>query len=92
MVETIKFYSFGDPAYGRIVTENNEWVVAYSRNPFGRHNLVLIEDGVAVRHGNMAVLATLLRWADRRTYRRARKFLAGRGVLVDAAFEMDAAA
>lgn len=89
MINTLRFYSFNDSAYGRIVTKDNDWTVVFSRNPYGKHNLVLVEDGRAIRHGNVAVLAALLRWADRRAYRRARKFLARRGVLVDAAFEVD---
>jgi hypothetical protein len=78
-MQTIDFESFGRVQHGRLVTTG----VAFARNPYGSHNLVLLdEQGRAFRHGNIAVLCWLRAWCPR-YYRKARRFLAERGALRD---------
>jgi hypothetical protein len=71
-----KFYSFEQEANGQIIT-GHDWrfQVMFARNPYGGHNLVLIEDGKAFRHGDLACLVYLFEYFPR-MYRRARRFLA----------------
>lgn len=82
MTQTIKFVSFGRIASGRIVTHAAGLVVVQSRNPYGSHNLVLVdeESGEAIRHGNFAVAECVVNWLGTRAYRKVRKYLAARGI------------
>ena len=78
---TLKGYdSFGESCVGRIVTECATAFVVNSRNPYGTHNLVLVDRDtwVAYRHGNLAVLSELINIYPRRMFVRAWKFLAER--------------
>lgn len=77
-----KFVSFGRTESGRVITAAAGLAVVQSRNPYGTHNLVLVDEerGEAIRHGNMAALAAAASWMPRRQYRRVRKHLAARGI------------
>ena len=77
-----KFVSFGRTESGRVITHAAGLAVVQSRNPYGSHNLVLVdeESGEAIRHGTMATVATVASWLPRRQYRRVRKHLAARGI------------
>lgn len=81
----IKFINFRDLASGRLVTSGNGLIVAYSRNPYGTHSLVLIdkESLEAIRHGLEAVMVSVYKWMPQRQYRRLRQFLAARGIATD---------
>jgi hypothetical protein len=79
----VKFQNFGKRAHGTVVTSSatmtGESVIVYARNPYGLHNLVLIDNGVAVRHGNDAVIAWARAFGIReKQIRRAISFLAMR--------------
>jgi len=77
---TAKFWSFGNLANGRVVTSHNGWQVVNSRNPYGSHNLVLVDgEGRAIRHGNQAVLKFLWAWELDHAFRRAARFLISKG-------------
>lgn len=82
MTTTTKFISFGRTESGRVVTAAAGLAVVQSRNPYGTHNLVLVDEerGEAIRHGTMATLAAVASWMPNRTYRRVRKHLAARGI------------
>lgn len=74
-MRTIDFLNFGAPAHGRIVTgwdvPGSQFTVVKSRNPYGSHNLILVQDGEAIRHGTIAVLAFCAAYAPRKVLRRA---------------------
>ena len=61
-VQTVKFTSFGQRESGRLVTHCNGLEVVQSRNPYGTHNLVLVnaDTGEAIRHGTVAVLEAVV--------------------------------
>lgn len=78
-MKTIKFETFGRTETGRVVTEDarNGLRAVFARNPYGRHNLVLVDHQArALRHGNRVVLGCLDR---NKTFRRAVEFLRQRG-------------
>ena len=79
---TTKFMSFGRTESGRVITSAAGLAVVQSRNPYGTHNLVLVDDerGEAIRHGSVAVVEAVANWMPRRQYRRVRKHLAARGI------------
>lgn len=88
-VTTVKFENFGTTCSGRVVTGWGEYAVAYSRNPYGGHNLILlVEDEAnsmegfrafkAFRHGTPAVLAFLFQWAPQKRAMRVLSWLNGR--------------
>ena len=81
-VQTVKFTSFGAQKSGRLITHCNGLEVVQSRNPYGTHNLVLVnaDTGEAIRHGSVAVLEAVVNWLPTKTYRRVRKYLAKKGV------------
>ncbi len=86
MVQSIKFQSFDGLATGRVITHDDKsgTMIVQSRNPYGGHNLIVVEDGgfyqyVAVRHGNNAVLCAAKAWISESTYRRCIKHLTKRG-------------
>lgn len=82
MVATVSYSSFGRTESGRVITAAAGMVVVQSRNPYGGHNLVLVDEGrgEAIRHGNIAVVEAVANWLPRRQYRRVRKHLAARGI------------
>lgn len=79
---TTKFFSFGRNESGRVVTAANGLAVVQCRNPYGKHNLVLVDEelGEAVRHGTLAVVEAVANWLPQKQYRKVRKYLAARGV------------
>ncbi len=81
-VQTTKFISFGRQESGRIITHFNGLEIVQSRNPYGTHNLVLVnaDTGEAIRHGSVAVLEAVANWLPTKTYRRVRKYLAKKGI------------
>ena len=81
-VQTVKFISFGRQESGRLITHFNGLEVVQSRNPYGSHNLVLVnsDTGEAIRHGTVAVLEAVVNWLPTKTYRRVRKYLAKKGI------------
>lgn len=78
------FLSFGKRESGRFVTENKYWAVINARNPYGTHNLVLVdkETDEAFRHGLGPVLIMLKNW-DEKTYRKTVRALYKRGELTE---------
>ena len=80
-VQTVKFTSFGHKESGRLITHCNGLEVVQSRNPYGTHNLVLVNaaTGEAIRHGTVPVLEAVANWLPTKTYRRVRKYLAKKG-------------
>ena len=74
MVATISFFSFGRVEHGRVIPASRGLAVVQSRNPYGRHNLVLVDEGrgEAIRHGTSAVVEAAANWLPRRQYRRVR--------------------
>ena len=76
------FESFGETRSGTIVTHWGDDTIIYSRNPYGSHNLVIVdwETGEATVHGNIAVAEAAANWLPKKTYRKVRKFLAAKGV------------
>lgn len=81
-MRTIVFLSFGQVCTGRIVTGNGNDVLVYSRNPYGSHNLVVVDrnTGEAFRHGNNASLDYAWAWISRKAYVKAMLFLIAHGV------------
>lgn len=82
MVATVYYSSFGRTESGRVVTAAAGLAVIQARNPYGGHNLVLVDEerGEAIRHGTMATLVAVASWMPSRAYRRVRKYLAARGI------------
>lgn len=81
----VYFENFGERGKGVCVTsfvskeeETEVYGAVFSRNPYGTHNLVLINisTNVAVVHGNLPVLEILEQ--NQRAYRKAIKFLSTR--------------
>ena len=84
--------SFDEDFVARLVTKfittdyegvEEEYAVVYRRNPYGTHNLLLLCDGVAYRHGNWAVREGLLHIDSsskqgQRAFRKAVAFIATR--------------
>lgn len=81
-MRTIVFMSFGQVCTGRIVSGNGNDVLVYSRNPYGSHNLVVVDrnTGEAFRHGNNASLTYAWNWISRKAYVKAMLFLMAHGV------------
>ena len=81
-METIRFKSFEKWCNGRIVTGNGNDALVYSRNPYGSHNLVVVdlEKREAFRHGNNASLDYAWAWISRKAYVKAMLFLIAHGV------------
>ena len=83
---TVEFRSFGKMSSGRMVTSDQKagLLVAFARNPYGRHSLVLARIGgecdEAIRHGNETVLAHVRAWMGKQAYRRVRRFLSERKI------------
>ena len=78
----ILFTSFGRINTGRIVTGNDHEVLVYARNPYGSHNLIVVDrdHGEAFRHGNNASLTYAWNWISRKAYVKAMLFLMAHGV------------
>lgn len=74
----IQFNSFGRHCSGRVITHGNGYVVANSRNPYGTHNVVLVDEttGEAIRHGSQAVINCVAAWMGERPFRKVMKHLA----------------
>jgi len=86
MAQWVDFESFGRTEHGRVITEGAGLLVVQARNPYGGHNLVLVEDepyGRAIRHGTRAVVEAVANCMSERAYRKVRKHLAARGVGLD---------
>jgi transketolase len=84
-VQVATFISFGRRESGRVITAAAGLAVVQARNPYGSHNLVLVdeESNEAIRHGSLATLECVANWMSRRAYRRVRKHLASRGIGLD---------
>jgi phage baseplate assembly protein W len=82
---TLRFENFGRTESGRVVTDAGGMAVVQARNPYGSHNLVLVDEftSEAIRHGTMAVVEAVASWLPQKQYRRVRKYLAARGIGVD---------
>ena len=74
----IKCLSFGKLACGRVITSDAVNSVVQTRNPYGGHNLVVVdnESGEAIRHGNNAALNAAYAWMPERAFRKVCKYLA----------------
>ena len=81
-MHTMYFESFGKTNYGQIVTHWGDDIIVFARNPYGGHNLVIVdwETEEATVHGNIAVAEAAANWLPEKTYRKVRKFLATKGV------------
>ena len=81
-MNTIYFESFGETQSGRVVTHWGDEVIVFARNPYGTHNLVVVDQRTqeAIVHGNIAVAEAAANWMPERSYRKVRKFLAAKGV------------
>jgi hypothetical protein len=75
-VVTVAFTNFGRPAVGRVVTEEGSYAFVNSRNPYGGHNLMVVDlvEEEAVAHGVEAVLREAF-YSSKKTYRKVRRFL-----------------
>ena len=82
MTSTVHFRSFDRMCSGRVVTSAFGLAVVNARNPYGSHNLVLVDQelGQAIRHGTDTVVACAFAWMPEKTYRKVRRFLADRNV------------
>lgn len=58
-MRTIKFYSFDRYTSGRVVTHDARDGLRFvlARNPYGSHNLVVVQGHEAIAHGNIASLS-----------------------------------
>ena len=81
-MNTMYFESFGETQSGTIVTHWGDEVIVFARNPYGTHNLVVVDQRTqeAIVHGNIAVAEAAANWMPERSYRKVRKFLAAKGV------------
>ena len=81
-MNTMYFESFGETQSGRVVTHWGDDIIVFTRNPYGSHNLVIVDwrTGEATVHGNIAVAEAAVNWLPKKTYRKVRKFLVARGV------------
>lgn len=86
-MKVVEYTSFSALNSGREVTReyigNVGYTVAYSRNSYGTHSLCLIAEGRAIRHGNQAVIGLVFKLLSKKTYRKARKFLASKNIGVN---------
>jgi len=76
-MQTIKFQSFGREATGRILTGNHSVLIVSARNPYGGHNLCVVdaESYRAIRHGNQAAT----NWSPSiKAYRKVRAYIENR--------------
>lgn len=82
MIETLTFESFGRTCSGRVVTHHGDTVVIYKANPYGSHNLVVVDwkTGEAYRHGTPASVMEAKFSMPEKQYRKVRAFLASRGI------------
>ena len=69
---------------GKAVTHHRDLVVVQTRNPYGTHNLVVVQDaglGIhqAIRHGNYNALRVASAWMSERAYRKVVKHLVKKG-------------
>mgnify|MGYP001438308630 CR=1 FL=1 len=82
MVATIKFESFGQPASGRVITEGGGYAFAQCRNPYGTHNLVVVDMTTkqAIRHGTAAALLFAFEWCGKHAYRKVARVAAAKGL------------
>lgn len=71
-INTTTFKNFDGRASGRVLTHCGGWVFVACRNPYGSHNLIVVDEasGTAYRHGNTAALWIAANWCDERTYRK----------------------
>ena len=85
MISSHNFTSFGRPCSGRLVTSGAGFLVVNGRNPYGSHNLVIVnkETNTAIRHGAESVVAASYLWLPIKSYRKVRRFLADRGIARD---------
>lgn len=76
---TCKFSSFGRIQSGRVITHSAKasLCVVRARNPYGKHNLVLVstDTGNAIRHGNVAVLQACAAWMPDKQYRKVARIV-----------------
>ena len=81
----MKFQSFGKTCSGRVITSGNGYAVVNSRNPYGSHNLILVDEatGEAQCHGTLAVITAAFEWMPIKAYRKVRGFLVNRGLMLD---------
>lgn len=75
------FVSFGREESGRVITHDGEFAVVQCRNPYGTHNLCIVDNGNdAFVHGTHATLEWVANHMGKRNYRKVRKHLAARGI------------
>ena len=77
-----QFTSFDQPTAGRTITAAYGYTVVDCTNPYGGTNLVLVDTGQAIRHGNGATLAFARQHLGRHAYRRTIKHLYRVGALL----------
>lgn len=82
-MQVINYEMFGSWRSGRVITEIGNLVVVKSRNPYGSHNLVLVDRDTneAFRCGNATVLAWVAseQATDRKSKKAIRRTIASVG-------------
>ena len=75
-MKTLSFISFGHLTTGRLITEEGSFGFVNCRNPYGSHNLVVVDltKEEAIAHGTEAAVREAA-FCSTRTYRKVRKFL-----------------
>jgi hypothetical protein len=76
-MNTVRFESFGRETTGRIITGDRSVLIVAARNPYGGHNLCVVDANTyrAIRHGNQAAT----NWSPSlKAYRKVRAYIASR--------------
>lgn len=94
--EFIEFMSFGKKTLGVILakwTDDAEYVVVVSKNPYGSQNLVLVEingsENIAIIHGNIQVTQHCYSNAPVGIYKKVKRWMASRGKLYQVETEIE---
>lgn len=79
------FESFNRTCSGKVITHFGDVVIVQSRNPYGTHNLVAVQecdgDYVAFRHGNLVVFDWCNMWAPLKKLRKLFTYMVKKGIL-----------
>jgi hypothetical protein len=73
--------SFGRAVPVTVITHWGDISIAYGRNPYGTHNLLILQDEQAIRHGNCRSAAIAFwRFLPRKRYIRLWQFCKKKGI------------
>ena len=85
MCTNLNFWSFDKLCNGKVITHFGRFIVVQARNPYGTHNLVMVEecDGhyVAFRHGSLVVFDWCNMWAPIKKLHKVFTYLVNKGIL-----------